>query len=332
MKFVTVIWKQFVNDYLNFTRKERIGILVVTGFILTSLFLPDIINISTRYKSFQADTSWVAAVRKLEISDSNLSNDDFSKDDDENTYAYQFDRKKSSYLENRVTKPELFYFDPNTILPVDWKRLGVRDKTIQTIQNFLSKGGRFYKPEDLQRIYGLHKNEYERLFPYVKIESVAQSNNEQFVSSRPNREPQATRSFVAKYSVIDINTADTSAFISLPGVGSKLASRIVSFREKLGGFYSIEQIGEIYGLADSTFQKIKQYLKLDNSSVKKININTATVEELKAHPYIKFNLANPIVAYRNEHGAFSKIEDIKKVMAVTEEVYRRVAPYLIVQR
>jgi len=107
-----------------------------------------------------------------------------------------------------------------------------------------------------------------------------------------------------------------------------LASRIVTFRDKLGGFYSIEQVGETYGLPDSTFQKIKQYLKLDNPSVKKININTATVDELKAHPYIKFSLANPIVAYRNEHGSFSKIEDIKKVMAVTDEIYKKIAPYL----
>jgi len=122
--------------------------------------------------------------------------------------------------------------------------------------------------------------------------------------------------------------ADTTAFISLPGIGSKLAARIINFRDKLGGFYSVEQVKETFGLPDSTYQKIKQYLNLENPSVKKININTATVDELKAHPYIKYILANPIVAYRNEHGLFSKIEDVKKVMVVTEEVYSRIAPYL----
>jgi len=131
--------------------------------------------------------------------------------------------------------------------------------------------------------------------------------------------------------MIDINTADTSAFISLPGIGSKLAARIVTFREKLGGFYSVEQIGETYGLADSTFQKIKQYFKLDNASVKKININTATVDEMKSHPYIKYSLANPILAYRNEHGAFSKIEDVRKVMIITDQIYEKIAPYLTIQ-
>ena len=81
-------------------------------------------------------------------------------------------------------------------------------------------------------------------------------------------------------------------------------------------------------MPDSTFQKIKQYLKLDNISVKKININTATIDDLKAHPYIKYSLANPIVAYRNEHGPFTKVEDIKNVMAVTDEIYKKIAPYL----
>ena len=66
-------------------------------------------------------------------------------------------------------------------------------------------------------------------------------------------------------------------------------------------------------------------------TVKKININTATIDELKAHPYIKYSLANPIVAYRNEHGAFDKLEDLKKIMTVTEEVYKKISPYLAIQ-
>lgn len=327
MKLTAVKWNEFVNDYLNFTRKERIGILIVAVFILIIYFLPTVLPSSVSSNPSQPDTAWIAAVKKLEIKDSSFSNDEYKNDDDGNSYAYQYDRKKSNSYENNVIKGELFNFDPNTTSSADWKRLGLRDKTIQTIQNYLSKGGHFYKPEDLQKVYGLYKNEYERLLPYVKIEPKTLISNEQFASSKPKDETP-TKTYVAKYSVIDINSADTSAFISLPGIGSKLASRIITFRDKLGGFYSIDQIGETYGLPDSTFQKIKQYLKLDNSSVKKININTATVDELKAHPYIKFSLANPIIAYRNEHGEFSKIEDIKKVMAVTDEIYKKIAPYL----
>ena len=118
----------------------------------------------------------------------------------------------------------------------EWKRLGLRDKTIKTIENYRNKGGHFYKPEDLQRIYGLHNDEYERLKPYIKIESNAPKTNEDFVSSKPKDEIQPAKTYAARYSIIDINTADTTAFISLPGIGSKLAARIVTFQRKTWWF------------------------------------------------------------------------------------------------
>ncbi len=276
------------------------------------------------------DTAWIIAVKKLEIKSADSSGDYYQKNNDENPSAYQYDKRKSNYNESNIAEGELFLFDPNTISISDWKRLGLRNKMIQTIEKYLSKGGHFYKAEDLQKIYGLRTEEYERLEPYIKIETKTSATNEQPNSSKPKDEFQPTKTYAARYTIIDINTGDTSAFISLPGIGSKLAFRIVTFREKLGGFYSVEQIGETYGLPDSTFQKIKQYLKLDNLSVKKININTATIDEMKSHPYIKYGLANPIVAYRNEHGVFSKIEDIKKVMVVTEAIYKKIAPYLTI--
>ena len=324
-------WGEFIRDYLVFTRKDRIGILIVVGLILFTLFLPHILSKTAKNGPTQMDTAWMATVKRSEIKVQDSSVDQYQKNDNENTYAYQYDKRKSSYKENATPKGELFYFDPNTLSTSDWKRLGLREKTIKTIENYLNKGGHFYKPGDLQKIYGLHIDEYERLKPYIKIESSPSKPNDNLVSPRSKDETQPARSYTARYSIIDINTADTTAFISLPGIGSKLAARIITFREKLGGFYSVEQIGETYGLADSTFQKIKQYLNLDNASVKKININTATIDEMKAHPYIKYSLANPIVAYRNEHGVFSKIEDIKKVMAVTDEIYKKIALYLTIQ-
>jgi len=324
-------WHDFIKDYLAFTRKERIAMLIIAGLILFVLFLPDMLPNKSKNKLALLDTAWAEAVKKLEIKIEDSSNDSNQYSDNENANAYQWDKRKSSYNESETPKGELFYFNPNTISNSDWKRLGLRDKTIQTIEKYISNGGHFYKPADLQKIYGLKTEEYARLKPYIRIESKTTSTNEHFVLLKPKDELKRARSYTASYSVIDINSADTSGFISLPGIGSKLALRIVNFRDKLGGFYSVDQVGETYGLPDSTFQKIKQYLKLDNASVKKININSATIDEMKAHPYFKYSLANPIVAYRNEHGPFSKIEDIKKVMAVTDEVYNKISPYLIVQ-
>jgi competence ComEA-like helix-hairpin-helix protein len=308
-------WKEFVSDYLTFSRKERIAVLAIALLILFS-------NRTLSTHSVVTDTAWMSAAKKLESKEAGSKDPKSSTTQSgDNDNAYQYDRSVS----NSTPSGSLFYFDPNTLDETGWKKLGLKDKTIRTIQNYLSKGGHFYKPEDMKKIYGLHPNDYFRLEPYIKIES---SRSEDKTTEYVRKENE-TKHF--SYTAIDINAADTTAFISLPGIGGKLAARIVNFRDKLGGFYSIAQVGETFGLPDSTFQKIKQYLKLDNASVKKININTATVDELKAHPYIKYSIANPIVAYRNEHGAFLKVEDIKKVMAVTDEVYNKIAPYLTVQ-
>ena len=128
--------------------------------------------------------------------------------------------------------------------------------------------------------------------------------------------------------LVDINDADSIAFIALPGIGPRLASRILNFREKLGGFYSSDQLSEVYGLPDSTFQNIRQYLHLAGS-VKTININTASKDELRVHPYIRWNLANAIVEYRNQHGNFQSLEDLKNISVIDETTYNKLIHYLI---
>jgi competence protein ComEA len=206
--------------------------------------------------------------------------------------------------------------------------LGVREKTANTIRNYISKGGRFYKPEDIAKIWGLHEDEVKRLLPYVRIEDKPASGYNKY----PDRgEVKTYAKPTHTITPCDVNYSDTAAFIALPGIGSKLAARIVAFREKLGGFYKTEQVAETYGLPDSTFQKIKSRLVISNSNVKKLNINTATLDELKVHPYLRYNIANAIVQYRTQHGNFLDVSDIKKIMAVTDEIYGKAAPYLSVK-
>lgn len=321
--------KEIITDYFTFARKERIGLLIITSIILGAFFLPSLIS-KTKEPSPIAtpDTAWITAIKKLEQKEA-VSSDEYRQYPDDNSSHYQYDRRTGSYPGN--SKGELFYFDPNTLSWEGWLRLGLREKTVSTIQNYLSKGGQFKKPEDLQKIYGLFPDEFKRISPYIKIEIPGEVNTYKDFTEKVSVENPSTKTYTPRYSVIDINSADTTALIALPGIGSKLATRVINFRDKLGGFYAVSQVAETFGLPDSTFQKIKQYLKVQPAAVKKININTATTDELKAHPYIKWALANPIIAYRKEHGVFARVEDVKKVMAVTDEVYIKIAPYLTVQ-
>lgn len=323
-------WQEFIKDYLTFTRKERIAILVILLIVLFVALLPKIITSAQKSYSQNSDSSWANTIKSLERKEpENPSKTKRMEQDNEDAYSYQYD---PIVTRGKDPKPELFYFDPNTLPPEAWKKLGLKEKNIQTIINYLSKGGHFYKAEDFKKIYGLRNDDYERLFPYIRIATPDNSKNEFATSVSPDQpENNSEQKNFHRYSIIDINTADTTAFIALPGIGSKLASRIVNFRVKLGGFYSIDQIGETYGLPDSTFRKIKPYLEIKDLTLRKININTATIDELKSHPYITYSIVNPIIAYRNEHGPFSSIEDIKKIPTVTDEIFLKIAPYLVTQ-
>lgn len=320
-------WKELIADYFSFTRRDRIAIITLLLLIFGVFLLPKTISNTNGSKPAKPDTAWITAIKRMEQKETDEY--PYKNYDEDNSTAYQYDRPTGKY--RNKSKGELFYFDPNTLTGDEWKRLGLKDKTINTIQNYLSKGGKFRKPEDLQRIYGLFPDEYERIAPFVKIESVVATNSYKKFPDKYSSERQPAKTNTPRYVVVDINSADSTALIALPGIGNKLAARIINFREKLGGFYSLNQVGETFGLPDSTFQKIRQYLKLENTSIRKININTATADELKAHPYIKYSLANPIIAYRNEHGPFAKVEDLKKVMLVTDEVYHKIGPYLVTQ-
>jgi len=311
-------WKEFLKDYLSFTRKERIAVLFLFGLIIVIFFIPNAVSRFNRPKSVSADTSWMNLLEKNMHAITQKGVGDSLES--EEVLSHQFETSLTK--EDKQLTREHFYFDPNTTLEKDWKRLGLKEKTIKTIKKYLEKGGRFNQPEDLGKIYGMKSAEYERLLPFVRIKPKS-SELRQWKKETIEIRKINERSFS-----VDINTTDTSALIALPGIGSRLATRILNFRERLGGFYSLEQVAETYGLPDSTFQKIRPYLKLENPLVKKINLNTATVDELKSHPYIKWTLAQPIIAYRQEHGPFVNLHDLKKISSITEDLYQKLLPYL----
>lgn len=318
--------RKFMKDYLSFSRKDRIAILILILIIAAVFFSPSFIGKKTKYTSVSSDTTWIRALQSLEQKKGDSAGN-FDKEYG-NYSGYQYDKRTGDYYK---TKGEFFYFDPNSLSADGWEKLGLREKTIHTIQNYLSKGGKFRKPEDLQKIYGLFPNEYERIAPYIRIEAQNTGSENRTDFTYPNSSAEKPPVYItSRYSIVDVNDADTTALIALPGIGSKLAARIINFRDKLGGFYTVTQVGETFGLPDSVFQKIRQYMKVNPASVKKININTATADELKSHPYIKWSLANPIIAYRKEHGPFAKIEDLKKVMVITDEIFNKIVPYITV--
>lgn len=304
------------REYFNFSKKERVGIIVLLFLIFIVWVLPALLPANRKNEEKEAAIfkQEVAAFKAAQLKESaDISNSNESLSD------------PYSVVTSVNAESQLFYFDPNTLSKTGWQQLGITDRTIQTIQKYISKGGRFYKPEELGKIFGLKKQDYTRLLPYVKIEKPNKAPEENIVL------PQAVKQRSEnKTTLIDINLADTTSLIQLPGIGSKLATRIINFRDKLGGFYSVEQIAEVYGISDTLFQKIRTRFVCPNPNVHTLNINNATPDELKAHPYIKYQIANAVIQYRMQHGNFTTLDQLKDIHLISEETFRKILPYVTI--
>ena len=249
---------------------------------------------------------------------------------------------QNNYTAAKETKPnqpiELFSFNPNTTSKTDFERLGLSPKTAQSIINYRNKGGKFYKSEDLKKIYTLNEVDYERLKSYIDIPKIETTNTE--ISKTEAEEDDGIMGFATapktdyiKKSTtvkIDINTAQVEDLQQLKGIGEGYAKRIIKYRNDLGGFISINQIQEVYGISKEIFEQIQPQLIQTSKAIQKININTADYKTLVSHPYIDSKRANAIIKYRNQHGDFKSVEDLKNIYAISAKVLEQIKPYLVI--
>lgn len=213
-----------------------------------------------------------------------------------------------------------FPFDPNAMTAADWQRLGLTERQIRMLTNFRNKGGTFRSKADFKKMYCISAAEYEVLAPVITLPETAER------PAFPNRSPRTDARETQP--VIDLNTATTDELIALNGIGEYVAGKIVAYRSALGGFLRLEQLLEIPKIDSVLFRKIAPQLSVNPRAIRRKDVNNASFDELRSHPYIGYNIALSLTNYRKEHGPFGQLEDIKKSALVTEKVYKRIAPYL----
>lgn len=220
---------------------------------------------------------------------------------------------KAEEVLDLVLNPEYFEFDPNTISLKEWQKLGLSKKQGDVILNYISKGGRFYKKEDLKKIYSITEEQFKNLEPYIRIDEA--------------KTVQSSSSNI----IVEINSADSLQLIQVRGIGASYASRILKYRNKLGGFYNKEQLLEVYGLNQDKYNQIESSFRVDLGNIKKININQATVKELIKHPYLDYQLAKKIVEVRGFNGDFNSVEELIEFKLIEKEIFERIKYYLSVK-
>jgi competence ComEA-like helix-hairpin-helix protein len=222
-----------------------------------------------------------------------------------------------SFAEHKLNP---FPFDPNTLIHEQWLALGLTDKQAKVIENYRSKGGKFYDKEDFKKMYCISADEYIILEPYIEIKLSK--------PEYPKKDIPRKETFISK---TDINSASIEELIKIKGIGNYYARKIVEYRIKLGGYYSIDQLLEIPKMDTSRLEPLLPYLEVNSNAIRKINVNKADFDELRSHPYIGYNIALSLINYRTKHGNYKQLSDIKKSALITDNNYFKISQYLCVE-
>ena len=217
---------------------------------------------------------------------------------------------------------EKFIFNPNEISLEEAKLLGFPEKLASTLVKFRNKGGKFFKPSDLQKLYGMSPRLYNELEPYILIPDKRQAFKRDTVY--PKRE-HYKKELIGK--PLELNSADSLAIVYLKGIGPGFTKRIIRYRTLLGGFHSTEQLKEVYGMTDSLYNILSSQIVIDKSLITRIPVNAADLNTLRKHPYLSFQAAQAIINYRSKHGKLTEAH-MAGLGVIPEEKLKRVLPYL----
>lgn len=230
----------------------------------------------------------------------------------------------------KPSEPILNVFDPNLADSIELSRLGLSEYVVRNVIKYRQKGGRFRSPESFARIYGLTDEKFRQLLPYIRISDTFVRKPKTFrkdTVGRVNFQVRDTLKRQVKYSegtLVDANLADTVELKKIPGIGSGIAKMIVSYRNRLGGFCSLEQLLEVKFVTP----ELLEWFKLETSSIRKLQINKAGLDKLRAHPYINFYQAKVIVEHRRKRGEIKSLSQLSLYEEFTEKDLSRLLPYI----
>ena len=212
-------------------------------------------------------------------------------------------------------KDSLFYFNPNTLADKGWLVLGLPSTKLSVLRNFQKSGAIFKTKTDLKHCFAITDAFYEKVEKYISIPEIKKTETPINKTKKTNQ-------------IVELNQADSLQLISINGVGPFYAKQILKYRKELGGFRNYDQLTEIWGLENLEIQKLKQQTSIDTLHIRKVNVNTIELEQLKLHPYLNYKQAKMILNYRKQHGDFKQVKDIRKIKPISPELFRKIAPYL----
>jgi competence protein ComEA len=298
--------RRILRSYLSLTRGERNGVIMLALLILVLLagrIIAPLIAKRPEVAFSGADTAFLLFRTSLQEAERKDPTADGSPG------------SQSHNPDPVATPAEYFDFDPNHISYEDLLKLGLSASVARILINYRKSGGKFNAKTDLMKVYGLGKEDFHRLEPYIDI--------------RPEALPADSK---RETMLLELNGTDSLRLQGLYGIGPVFASRIIRYRDLLGGYYAREQLKEVYGLGDEQYQQIIRHVHIDTSQLRRMDLNTVEREALIRHPYLTVYQADALMAYRDYKGQWEDILEIRRNQLIPDSVFLRIRPYLKVDR
>lgn len=294
-----------------FTQKEKYGIFVLLSLI--ALLIAVNLSLPFFITNQPVDTSkWEAEV--------------------ENYYA----QKKVGIVSGTDSSViNIHPFDPNNVAPEFLLKIGLPSKVVSNWMKYIEKGGYFKSKEMVSKVYGMRPEDFDRIAKYLVFpvkeavnklpeKTVDNYNRESDYNKVVDEKSENEHSLMIE--PVEINNADSLELLSVPGIGPTLSSRIIKYRKMLGGYYSVEQLREVYGLKEEHFNLALPHLTVNKDLVNRFNINFSSMNEIGRHPYIGYKTAKRIVQRRDTNGRYESTEQLGLILPL--DSLTRLLPYL----
>lgn len=295
--------KSVIREFLSWSKTEQRGVLALL-FIILSIHTVKLLYPRFQSGDYKLSQEELAAFEEL-FSRQSKARANSSK-------SFQQNKKKEKIV-------ELFPFNPNEINQEDWEKLGFSQKQAAGIMNFRNRGAVFNVKSDLMKLYYVDSARYAELEPYILLPDKQIVNAVSVPKSKVK---------IKLAEVVELNSADSLTLLTLPGIGPFRVMKILNYRNRLGGFYSLSQLTEIRNFPDSLLEKLNSRIHIDTSLINRIPLNSASYEELNAHPYFWYGVAKSIVNYRAKHGPFQSAGELYNIYSLKPEQIERLVHYI----
>ncbi len=287
-----------IKKYFIFSREQRTGVLLLFSIIIVLQLIYFFVDFSSLSKTSTEKEQWLSIQSEID----------------------SMKKEKADYV------PKIYPFNPNFITDYKGYKLGMSVSEIDRLFAFRKENKYVNSPQEFQAVTKVSDSLLNTISPYFKFPDWV-NNKKQF--SAYKKYPNSAFAKKEKMVVIDINQATQEDLIKIYGIGEAISVRILKFKESLGGFVSMEQMNDVWGLSPEVIENLNTHFKVSAMpTVKKIDINNASIKELSLFPYFKYPISKNIVTFRSMNGDIKNSEDLTKIKGMSSDKAKIIVLYL----